>query len=61
MTQEGGTDEHIGSRLGKARTTFSKLRNIWKSSQLKLKTKLEIFKSNVIAVLLRYTVVKHDV
>ena len=52
MTQEGGTDEHIGSRLGKARTAFSKLRNIWKSSQLKLKTKLKIFKSNVIAVLL---------
>ena len=36
VTQEGGTDEHIGSRLGKARTAFSKLRNIWKSSQLKV-------------------------
>ena len=52
MTQEGVSDEDIKSRLGKARAAFSKLRNMWKSSQLKLKTKLKIFKSNVIAVLL---------
>ena len=52
MTQEAGSDEDIKSRLGKARATFSKLRNIWKSSQLKLKTKMKIFKSNFIAVLL---------
>ena len=52
MTQEGGSDEYIKSRLGKARAAYSKLRKIWKSSQLKLKTKLKIFKSNVIAVLL---------
>ena len=38
----GGSD--IKSRLGKARAAlaFSKLRNVWKSSQLKLKTKLKI-------------------
>jgi len=52
VTQEGGSDEDINSRLEKARAAFSKLRNIWKSSQLKLKTKLKIFKSNVVAVLL---------
>ena len=52
VTQEGGSDEDIKSRFGKARAAFSKLRNIWKSSQLKLKTKLKIFKSNVVAVLL---------
>jgi len=40
------------SRLGKARAAFSKLRKIWKSSQLKLKTKLKFFRSNVIASLL---------
>ena len=40
----GGSDEDIKSRLGKARAAlaFSKLRNVWKSSQLKLKTKLKI-------------------
>ena len=52
VTQEGGSDEDINSRLGKARAAFSKLRNIWKSGQLKLKTKLKIFKSNVLALLL---------
>ena len=52
VTQGGGADEDIKSRLGKARAAFSKLRNIWKSTQLKLKTKLKIFKSNVVAVLL---------
>ena len=52
VTQEGGSDEDIKSRLGKARAAFSKFRNIWKSSQLKLKTKLKIFKSNVTASLL---------
>ena len=52
VTQKGGSEEVIKSRLGKARTAFNKLRNIWWSSQLKLSTKLKIFKSNVIAVLL---------
>jgi len=51
VTREGDSDEDIKSRLGKARAAFSKLRNIWKSSQLKLETKLKIFKSNVIASL----------
>jgi len=48
----GGSDEDNKSRLGKARAAFSNLGNIWKSSQLKLETKLKIFKSNVIASLL---------
>ena len=43
VTQEGGSDEDIKSRLGKARAVFSKHRNIWKRSQLKLETKLKIF------------------
>ena len=51
MNQKGGLEDDIKSRLGKARTAFSELRNIWKSSQLKLNTKLNIFKSKVVAVL----------
>ena len=42
VTQEGGSDKDINSRVGKARAAFCKLRNTWKSSQLKLKTKLKI-------------------
>jgi len=49
VIQERASDEDIKSRLVKARAAFSKLRNIWKSSQLKLETKLKIFKCNVIA------------
>ena len=52
MTQRGGPEEDIKSRLGKTRAAFSKLRNIWKSGQLKLNTKLKIFNTNVIAVIL---------
>ena len=52
MTEKGGSEEDIKSRQGKARTAFNKLGNIWKSNELKLNTKLKIFKSNVIAVLL---------
>ena len=51
MTQKGGSEEDIKSRLGKARTALNELRNVWKSSQLKLNTKLKIFKSTVVAVL----------
>ena len=52
MTQKGGPQEDIKSRLGKIRAAFNKLRNIWKSGQLKLNTKLKIFHTNVIAVIL---------
>ena len=44
--------EGIKNQLGKARAVYNKHRNIWKSSQVKLNTKLKIFKSNAIAVLL---------
>ena len=52
--QKGDSEEDIKSQLGKARTAFNKPGNIhvWKSSQLKLTTKLKIFMSNVIDVLL---------
>ena len=48
----GGAEEDIKSRLGKARGAFNKLVKIWRSGQLSKNTKIRIFKSNVIAVLL---------
>jgi len=51
-TTSGGADVHIIYRPGKARAAFCKLTNISKSSQLSKSTKIRIFKSNVIAVLL---------
>jgi len=48
----GEADDEIICRLGKAKAAFGKLMNIWKSSQLSICSKIGMFKSNVIAVLL---------
>ena len=52
ISMSGGTEEDIKARLGKARTAYNKLGKIWKNSQFTNKTKIKIFKSNVILVLL---------
>ena len=39
-------------RLGKAQPVFCNLKNIWRNSQLSINTKLRIFRSSVLAVLL---------
>ncbi len=52
VTRHGGAEEDIKSRLGKARGAFNKSVKIWRSGQLSKNTKIRIFKSNVIAVLL---------
>ena len=52
ITKHGGAEEDIKSRLRKARGAFNKLVKIWRSGQLSKNTKIRIFKSNVIAVLL---------
>ena len=48
----GGTDADVKARIGKARTAFTSLKNIWKSRQISIKTKLRFFNSNVKSVLL---------
>lgn len=52
ISKSGGTEEDIKARLGKARAAYSKLDKIWKNSQFTYKTKIKIFKSYVISVLL---------
>ena len=52
VSTAGGADDDITSRLCKARAVFGKLTGVWKSSILNRSTKIRIFKSNVIAVLL---------
>ena len=52
ITKHGGAEEDIKSRLCKVRGVFNKLVKIWRSGQLSKNTKIRIFKSNVIAVLL---------
>lgn len=46
----GGTEEDVKCRIGKARSAFHQLRNIWKSREITAKTKLRIFNSNVKSV-----------
>ena len=52
ITKHGGAEDDIKHRLGKATGAFNKLTKIWRSGQLSKNTKIRIFKSNVVAVLL---------
>ena len=52
ISSDNGAKKDIESRLSKARATFARLRNIWKSKQFSRTTKLKIYNSNVKSVLL---------
>ena len=52
VTTTGGAGEDISARLGKAQAVFCNLKNIWSTSQLSINTKMRIFISSVLAVLL---------
>jgi len=52
VSTEGGTDQDIRTRIGKAAGVFNTLRPIWQSTKLSLNTKLRIYNSNVESVLL---------
>ena len=49
---EGGTKEDIHSRLGKARSVFRDMNNIWRSAQYSTNTKLKLYQSCVVSTLL---------
>ncbi|VDO63231.1 unnamed protein product [Schistosoma margrebowiei] len=52
IDEQGGSDADVKARIGKARTAFLQLRNIWNSKQLSTNIKVSIFNTNVKAVLL---------
>ena len=52
VTTTGGAGEDISATLGKAQAVFCNLKNIGRNSQLSINTKLRIFRSSVLAVLL---------
>ena len=52
VTSDGGADEDVKSRIGKARQAFNTLRPVWNSTSISIKTKLRIFTTNVKSVLL---------
>ena len=52
VTKDGNTEGEIKTRINKARGAFAALKNIWKTKMISKKTKIPIFKSNVLSVLL---------
>ncbi|VDP81394.1 unnamed protein product [Schistosoma mattheei] len=52
MDERGMSDADIKSRIGKARTSFLQLKNIWNSKELSNNIKVTIFNTNVKTVLL---------
>ena len=52
VTKWGGADEDMLSRIGKARYVYHNLKNVWNSSQYRRSTKIKIFETNVLSVLL---------
>ena len=48
----GGTNKDIQQRLSNARQTFYRLRRIWDTSEISSKTKLQLLKTIVRAVLM---------
>ena len=50
VSNKGGTEDDIKARLRKARVAHNKLDKFWKNSQFTIKTKINVFKSNVISV-----------
>ena len=52
ISNQGGTDADVKARIGKARTAYLLLKNIWRSREIHQHTKIRIFNSNVKSVLL---------
>jgi len=53
VTSDGGADEDVKSRIGKARQAFNTSRSVWNSTSISTKSKLRIFTTNVKSVLLQ--------
>ncbi|VDO91906.1 unnamed protein product [Schistosoma margrebowiei] len=51
IDEQGGSNADVKARIGKARTAFLQLKNIWNSKQLSTNIKVRIFNTNVKAFL----------
>ncbi|XP_048775477.2 uncharacterized protein LOC125680078 [Ostrea edulis] len=52
LSKDNGAGKDIKARLNKARATFAQLQTIWKSNSYSLRTKVQLYNSNVKSVLL---------
>ncbi|VDO88929.1 unnamed protein product [Schistosoma margrebowiei] len=48
IDEQGGSDADVKARIGKARTAFLQLKNIWNSKQLSTNIKVRIFNTNIV-------------
>ncbi|XP_063426868.1 uncharacterized protein LOC134710440 [Mytilus trossulus] len=64
ISQDNGTSKDIMARINKARTSFCRLRTVWKTTSISRSTKIKIYNSNVKSVLLygaeSWRVIKFD-
>lgn len=54
IDKPGGTDSYIKEKIGKAMVALNNLNRVWRSSFFRRKTKIKVFNSNVVAVLLYF-------
>jgi hypothetical protein len=47
ISQQGGTDANVKTRIGKARASYKALKNIWRSHLISIRTKIHLFNSKV--------------
>ena len=47
VSKTGGKDKDVKAKIQKACNTFLMIKNIWKSGNIRLQTKLRLFNSNV--------------
>ena len=52
ICRSSGINEEISNRLDKAATAFGSMYKIWKSTNMSLKTKLSLYNSNVVSIVL---------
>ena len=52
VDKSGGTDADVKTRIGKARSAYNMLKEVWNSREIGTSTKVRLFNSNVKSVLL---------
>ena len=52
VTTTGDYDQEINTRICKANQAFAMLKPVWKTNNLSFHTKIDIFRSNVLSILL---------
>ncbi len=52
VSKDGDAERDVNARLGKSRYAYTSLNKIWKAKNINITTKIRIYKSNVVSVLL---------